>query len=327
MKKCSNCGGLNSNTETYCDYCSYELPKISEFAIKDFFEDNHRLFTILGIFAALSYYLISLVPKSSGYETRSLLNTTYNLTTTANTEILSNEILGLPSVIFLEFGILLSYLVFVGISILILLETLKYNKNYQRSIFIYFLCFLCMIVIMYSISILQTVIPFFIFITIIYGCGLLFSNIYDFILSRSKNDIMSPWVTISIPLLVFTTILISSLLVIGIKIILPNTQSYYPQGTFILNVIALVLLGLVIGLFIVGNLILMVRFAKDVFTYKSSFRSLCLIVFGLFVLGSLFWYYNVLNVGVFGIDLIVIGCVIIISIVVEKIRMKYSLKI
>lgn len=348
MIRCLSCKKDNEDNITTCKHCGTRLPDgmnerkifsideivklkmpdvMKTFSIKGFLEENHRLFTILGIFAALSYYLISLASKTNECDVFSLMSKVNNATITTNTEILSSELLGLPSDIFLEFGILLSYLVFVVIFIILLVETLKYDKNFQRSLFIYCLCFLCAIVILYSISILQTVIPFFIFITIIYGCGLLFSYLYDFILSRVNNEVISSWVVLSIPSIIFANLLISALLLSGISFFTSNGRSFYPQENFGLNIAALALLGLIIGIFLIGTFIIMIRYIKDIFTYRSSFRCICIIVVVLLFFGALIAYSNVYNIRYFGIDMCFIGCVIIVSMIIDKIRRKYSLKI
>ena len=137
MVRCLACKKNNEKNESTCKYCGTILPNemnerkifsldeigkmeqsaiTKEFSIKDFLEDNYRLFTILGIFGGLSYYLTNLVLNPNTSDTGSFITTISNTTTsltTTNTPSIS--MMGLTPTILLQFGILLSYLVFVGV--------------------------------------------------------------------------------------------------------------------------------------------------------------------------------------------------------------------
>jgi len=71
----------------------------------------------------------------------------------------------------------------------------------------------------------------------------------------------------------------------------------------------------------------MLRFINDVLTYKASIKKICIIVFVLIVIGALLTHYDPFNLRFLGSDMVFIGIVIIISVAIEHIKQKYSLKI
>lgn len=317
MKECPNCGAPNSNTEFYCDYCSHELPKLKEFSIKEFLEDNYRLFTILGVFGALSYYLTNL-PKTSDSSVSSL---TTNVTTSTGIP----NIALVPPDILLEFGTLMSYLVFVGVLAILIIETFKYGKNLQRSLFLYCLFFLVCIVILYSISVLTIIIPYFILISIIYFCGLLFSSIYDYIIKRNSNNVISVKVSLSVGGLVFASLILSVIIILYLTLITTNNPSLTQQD-ILFRIWAVSLLGLVIGIFFVGSPIVMIRHTINLVTMGQTIKNVTIISLVFFAAGGILKFYNFGNLGSFWSVMVFYGVVILLSLGLDYIKIKYSLK-
>jgi hypothetical protein len=320
MKKCPNCGGLNSNSEFYCDYCSHELPKIKEFSIKEFLEDNHRLFTILGIFCALSYYLTNLASKTNAIEKNSIINQSQTLNIPIPTEIPQSTLLGISSDFFLQFGILLSYIIFAGIFAILLIEIFKHDKNLERSIFLYCFSFLCVVVLLYSISILQTIIPFFVFVSIIYSSGWIYSYIYEFLLKRLNNDISSHWMTLSILAILIAQFLIF-LIALSLFIVIKDNIT----DIAILTFFVVLIFGLIMGTMF-GSFIYMIRFINGILTYNRSSLFICIIGFLLVIIGVIIANCNFFNLFYLGVDVVLIGIMSIISVIFNHIKTKYSLK-
>ena len=104
MVTCPFCGLENGENEDRCIHCFTKFSErvnfqsdenenmtiseltetqetIKEFSIKGFLENNHRLFTILGIFGGLSYYLTNLSSKTSSCDVCSILQLSNSTTT------------------------------------------------------------------------------------------------------------------------------------------------------------------------------------------------------------------------------------------------------
>jgi hypothetical protein len=319
MKKCSNCGAPNSNSEIFCDYCSHELPKIKEFSIKEFLDDNYRLFTILGVFGALSYYLSHLPQNAAEGTVSSLAANVTTPSTIANPS-------WIPPSILLEFGTLLSYLVFVGVLGILIIETFKYEKNIQRSLFLYCLFFLVCIVILYSISVLTMIIPYFILISVIYFCGLLFSSIYNYIVKKNDNKVISGKVSLSVGGIILISLILSVLITLYLSSITSQNPSLVQQQDILFIIWVAFLLGLIIGIFFVGSSIVMIRYTIDLIKYGQTIMKTCLIALLFFFVGGVLWWSNIMSLGQFWFVMVFYGLVILLSLGLDYIKVKYALK-
>lgn len=339
MVRCLSCNLDNDKNETTCRHCGTTIPNEmnmrivmssdqlntmkfpdirNRFSIKGFLEENYRLFTILGIFGALSYYLTNLSQKIPEYNISSLAS---NVTTTS---AITNPS-WIPPTLLLEFGTLMSYLVFVGVLVILIIETFKHEKNIQRSLFIYCLFFLGSIVAIYSIIVLTTIIPYFVFISTIYFCGLIFSTLYDNILKTSPTGIRSLKVELYAILLVAISLVLSFVILFILSKI---TSNYSPvqESDWILNILIYFLLGLVIGIFFVGSSIVMIRFTTGVITAGQSSRNIILFALVFLIVGVVLWITNYLNFGGFGPVCIFYTVIILSSLGIDHIKVKYSLK-
>ncbi|HNX16836.1 MAG TPA: zinc ribbon domain-containing protein [Methanoregula sp.] len=65
MKKCQKCGGSNSDSEVYCDYCGALLIPNEKNTFFDFLNETQYVFAIWGVFGAFSLYLLDLMGKFS----------------------------------------------------------------------------------------------------------------------------------------------------------------------------------------------------------------------------------------------------------------------
>ena len=312
----------------------------SNFSIKGFLEQNHRLFTILGIFGALSYYLTNLSsnPKVLGVcslaSNATLINTTISNTTISNTTISNTTISNVSTNsslitpdLMLDFGTLLSYLVFVGVLAILIIETFRYDKNFQRSLFIYCFFFLGIIVIIYSISVLMTIIPYFIFISTIYFCGLLYAVIYEYIVKTTENGVISSKASLYTGLIVLVSLVFSLGLMTHLVSIIPKDGSGFQQSDILLTTYVLFLLGLLIGVFILGAPIVMTRYIFDTLTHNASKKVICIIGSLLIITGIIVAFLNFMGTVSLGVLLAFFGVVVLFSLVVEYIKVKYSLKI
>jgi hypothetical protein len=111
MKKCRNCGGENSNSEIYCDWCGEYLPNVEKATIFSFISYFFHSFALLGILGAIIFYIAN------------VLNDPKNL------EFLNQTLVGFSFINVLQAGLFIGLLFFLVLLGLLILELIKVAKH------------------------------------------------------------------------------------------------------------------------------------------------------------------------------------------------------
>lgn len=80
MKKCRNCGGENSNSEIYCDWCGEYLPNVEKATIFSFIRYFFHSFALLGILGAIIFYIANIMngPRDPDVLTQTFMGISFN---------------------------------------------------------------------------------------------------------------------------------------------------------------------------------------------------------------------------------------------------------
>jgi hypothetical protein len=111
MKKCRNCGGENTSSEVYCDWCGEFLPTVEKVTIFSFIRNYFHSFAVLGIFGAIIFYIANLLNNS------------------ANSDNLNSDLFGITLKIVLQVGLFICFIFFILLLGLLIVELLKISKK------------------------------------------------------------------------------------------------------------------------------------------------------------------------------------------------------
>jgi hypothetical protein len=162
MRKCVNCGGNNSDTEIYCDWCGEKLLPERRITLFSFLKYYLHIFAILGIIGAIIYYIASFLVDPN------------------NDELLNKEFLGILLKNILEFGIFLCFCFFILLLTLLIMEIMKVKKQdlslkFLQLILLFLLVFVLFLFITIGSNLLDFVVCL-ITITVIY---VIYAHILD----------------------------------------------------------------------------------------------------------------------------------------------------
>jgi hypothetical protein len=133
MKKCRACGGENSNSEIYCDWCGEYLPNVEKATIFSFIRYFFHSFALLGILGAIIFYIANIINDSE------------------NLELLNQTIIGFSFKNVIQVGLFIGLLFFIILLGLLIVELFKIAK---QGIAIKILLFLLLYFWIFSILIL-----------------------------------------------------------------------------------------------------------------------------------------------------------------------------
>lgn len=111
MKKCRNCGGENSNSEIYCDWCGEYLPSVEKATIFSFIRYYFHSFALLGILGAIIFYIANMINEPK------------------NIEFLNQSLIGYSFINVLQAGLFIGLLFFVVLLGLLIIELIKVAKH------------------------------------------------------------------------------------------------------------------------------------------------------------------------------------------------------
>jgi len=202
MKYCGSCGGVNSDDEIYCDYCGALLPSI--YGINRYIKENFQLFTIMGVFLALSFYLTNFLLSMQNKSSDILVG---NLTGTINQSIVfsgtivanisqnnssffnsTDIITGLPASIILGLGVVTSYFIFLGILVILILNVSKIDRKIEKTLCLFPLIMILGVTFLYLLTVYRGAISQFLGIFVVYAIFLIYNYIYDRIYARDAED-------------------------------------------------------------------------------------------------------------------------------------------
>lgn len=111
MKKCVNCGGNNSETEIYCDWCGEKLLPERKMTLLLALKYYFHSFAILGIIVAIIFYISSFLSNPQ------------------NLDILNRTLLGISLELILQFGLFVCFCFFILLLILLAIEISSIKKR------------------------------------------------------------------------------------------------------------------------------------------------------------------------------------------------------
>ncbi|MDD5142008.1 hypothetical protein [Methanoregula sp.] len=111
MKKCRNCGGEKSNSETYCDWCGEYLPNIEKATIFSFIRYFFHSFALLGILGAIIFYIVNIINEPS------------------NKDFLTQTFIGISFTTVLQIGLFIGLLFFIVLLGMLIFELVKVAKH------------------------------------------------------------------------------------------------------------------------------------------------------------------------------------------------------
>jgi hypothetical protein len=339
MKKCKNCGGLNSNSEYFCDYCSAELPRDKIFTIKEFLDENYHLFTILGIFGGLSFYLTNLALTSKEHDLSTLFGNVGGSEIVQNASelqkaIVSNSFYGLTPDFVLTIGIITSYFIFIGVLIVILLELLIYPSIFERNLTLFPLLLMFFVIMLYVITIFKFVLPFFAMIGTIYlvstGYVALHNKILSYCANKKSQSFEGYYIFFSLVALIFSFIL--AIIVGYITLSIAGAGSYSQNPLTVLELIQNILIWIFIGLFFCLGFLDLGLYELLMFNQliqKFNFKPLYVFITGIVCLLLGYFVENTQYKALVGLSgfLIIIGIFAIISIIGHSIYQRYPIKL
>ena len=221
----------------------------------------------------------------------------------------------------------MSYIIFIGVLVILTIEVLKFEPNLQRTISIYLLLFLIVIVMIYSITILQKILPYFVFFSILYFTSIFYLALHKWIVKYCSGNINCSLYMVATGLSVFISVLISVGIAVYLNEYMGNHPQLYQSQDLIGITIALSLLGLLIGLFFFGTLITEVLFISELINSHISKKSVALFGSGLLVSGVIILLFvNIDIIQSTGIAFSSIGGIAVISLLFDHLKQKYSLK-
>jgi|GEM_PF-4216487 hypothetical protein len=106
-----NCGGNNSDSEIYCDWCGEKLLPERRMTVLLFLKYYLYIFAILGVIGAITYYIATFLVNPN------------------NVDLLNTQFLGITVRYILDFGIFLCFCLFIGLLILLLFEITHIEKR------------------------------------------------------------------------------------------------------------------------------------------------------------------------------------------------------
>ena len=116
---------------------------------------------------------------------------------------------------------------------------------------------------------------------------------------------------------------VSWLLILYLNSIIPKSGLVLQQTDLWIYTYYFALLGLIIAIFFIGTSIIMIRYINTTLTYKSSWKRICFVGFGLIIIGVIAEYFNFFNPA--GVSLFFIGLVALFSLSIDYIGTKYKL--
>lgn len=111
MKKCRNCGGENSNSEIYCDWCGEYLPSVEQPTIFSFIRYFFHSFALLGILGAIIFYIANVINEPKNFD------------------FLNQTLVGFSFKNVLQVGLFIGLLFFIVLLGLLIFELIKVAKH------------------------------------------------------------------------------------------------------------------------------------------------------------------------------------------------------
>jgi hypothetical protein len=354
MKKCNECGGLNSNSEFFCDYCSNPLPKDKIFTLKEFLQENSQLFTILGVFGALSYYLSTfflkqVIPNSpwicnnnstTSYEN---FNLSYQLPTQfnpLNTTVSGQELISKSHFNFLSpdliiaFSLFTSFFIFIAVLILINKELLTYLPNSIRYIVWFPLVALLVISVLYVLYLFITS-TFLLFLliaaSVIFLISKLFFDLHGFVLCKLKDDRVLSKYVLTGPIILISSLAIMVVLILVITaIFLFIGKNVIFSDLLIDNLIRVSLIGIMFGILygftIFGPGIYTWLMFSRILKWGTTDRTILLIGIGCIIAYIIFKIFSIPFINEFTYVFLMIGIIAVVNVYLPRILTYYSLK-
>jgi len=239
-RKCPACHIENEDSEYFCGYCGtillndraqIEIKKRPNWdgkektnEVTNFLLKNSPLFTILGVFGALSFYLVSL----SSAKTNIIVNIVVNSTTLKsifNSTISSNDVLllsnatitnnldkiqpitGIDSIISINLGLACSFSIFFIILSSLLSEAMKMRSDF-KWVFSVLFSFLAITIIIYLINTYFSIIYALFTVAITIGIVTLYFKEYSSILDHFTFEIDPiKWIIFFLAILILSIII------------------------------------------------------------------------------------------------------------------------
>jgi hypothetical protein len=245
MKKCRNCGGENSNSEIYCDWCGEYLPNVEKPTIFSFIRYFFHSFALLGILGAIIFYIANIVNEPR------------------NLEFLNQTLIGISFKNVLQVGLfigLVFFIILLGLLIFELLKVVKHGFSIKILLFLllYFWIFAILIFAFIGkdwVNLISLVIAanftFIIYLEIFY-------HFLEDIDGRKKRQRMGTMSFLSFVLLIIFVIfspIIQNFISIGARIALPFESEPQVLGLLLNGAAVGILLGLLVAFFFSGVMI------------------------------------------------------------------------
>ncbi|MEN6442405.1 MAG: hypothetical protein ABFC71_01455 [Methanoregula sp.] len=241
MKKCTYCGGNNSEMEVYCDWCGEILLPEKKMTLLLFLKYYFHSFALLGIIGAIIFYISNF-----------LINPNNSVT-------LNQEFLGISLTNTLQFGLFICFCFFILLLVLLEIELGSIKKRdfsikFLMLLLVALLIFVCFLFILVGLSWLQLIITviltFFIFI--------IYVHILDiFVMSegRETTKTRNLLIIIGISLCLFVLFMIFSHSIINFVNDISQYPLPYEKKPILLSQMSNgffvgILFGLIIGMFI-----------------------------------------------------------------------------
>jgi hypothetical protein len=240
MKKCSYCGGSNSETEIFCDWCGEKLLPEKRMTLLLFLKYYFQSFAILGIVGAIIFYISSFLINKD------------------NAVFLSQDMIGISLKSILQFGLFICFCFFILLLILLEFELIQVKKqDFSLKFLMLIIIFLLLFVIFLFVLIGLNWLGFIVLSVVALFISIIYIHILDiFVFSIEEETIKTRNLLIItlVSIIVFGLFMLSGGMIISFvesisKIPLPNEQ----QPKILSQVFNGLSVGFLIGI-IVGSL-------------------------------------------------------------------------